>query len=72
LLKTFQILSWSFLKKKKKYKYYALIQTVKISNHFMVYNLPMIGFESFCNRVQNKGNAGRVGQQFSQLRAEKT
>jgi hypothetical protein len=31
----------------------------------------MIGFESFCNRVQNKGNAGRVGQQFSQLRAEK-
>jgi hypothetical protein len=37
----------------------------------MVYNLPMIGFESFCNRVQNKGNAGRVRQQFSQLRAEK-
>jgi hypothetical protein len=34
--------------------------------------LPMIGFESFCNRVQNKGNAGRVGQQFSQLRAKKT
>ncbi len=32
----------------------------------------MIGFESFCNRVQNKGNAGRVGQQFSQLRTEKT
>jgi hypothetical protein len=37
----------------------------------MVYNLPMIGFKSFCNRVQNKGNAGRVGQQFRQLRAEK-
>jgi hypothetical protein len=51
------------------------MQTEKISNqrqNFMVYNLPMIGFESFCNRVQNKGNAGRVGQQFSQLRAEKT
>ncbi len=50
------------------------MQTVKISNqrqNFMVYNLPMIGFESFCNRVQNKGNAGRIGQQLGQLRAKK-